>query len=78
MGLKCTVLCLYCNGTACENIRDLVVDSEDKVDDILDSLEWALETEDEQDYKDSECTEPGKMCRAKWQKTHEWYENELI
>lgn len=28
IGLKCSVLWLHCNGTACENIPDLVVDSD--------------------------------------------------
>lgn len=73
-GLKCSVLCLYCNGTACENIPDLVADSDPEdpyeVDDVLDSLEWVLEeTGDEQDSKDNEHSEPGTSRRAKRQKT---------
>lgn len=46
IGLKCSVLCLHCNGTACENIPDLVVDSDpEDIKDADDSLVLE-ETED--------------------------------
>lgn len=66
------MLCLYCNGTACETIPDLVEDSDfvDEVGGVFDSLEWVLEeTRDEQDSKDSEHSEPRTSCRKKRHET---------
>lgn len=72
IGLKCSVLCLNCNGTACENTPHLVVnsDSEDpNEDDDFISLGRVLEeTYDTQNLTDSEQNEPGTSHGTKLQK----------
>ena len=74
MGLKCSVLCSFCNGDSCDNIPEVLSESDDEYEETTDVDQFLTITmndscsEDEnEDEEDSEpdIDQPGPSTRSK-------------